>query len=474
MGLFAFLRRLLFGSSASPQSATVPTRNEPALVDRASGLIAANGTTLAVESPVEASPTVAQRKLRNWRTRNPNGGRPEAVPVKLSKLRYRSTLIRTPQAKEQVATKPYRFSAATLDFRNGERWYLDLTQDADERWLSYYGLPLLRTPQELADWLQVPLGRLAWLTQRHHFQRRAPATKDSHYHYQWVLKRSGGYRLIEAPKQTLKAVQTTILRELLDRVPPHPAAHGFVEGRSIITNSRPHVGQRFLLKFDLQNFYPSVSYRRVVAIFRSLGFSREVAIWLGRLTTTSVPRQFESPDTRPGWHYTMDPYIQHHLPQGAPTSPAIANLSAYSLDVRLSGLAAAYHMNFTRYADDLTFSGTARVLPALTEFIPLTQQIIRSEQFQVNRAKRKILRSNQRQVVTGVVVNERQNVSRFEYDRLKATLHNCIQHGPASQNHDGKVDFVAHLRGRIAHVLQLNPARGQKLLALFQRIDWRR
>ena len=102
-----------------------------------------------------------------------------------------------------------------------------------------------------------------------------------------------------APKPKLKQVQKRILSEILDRVPPHPAAHGFVNGRSIVTNARPHVGQRVLVKLDLENFYPSVSLNRVTAIFRSLGYSREAAIWLGRLTTTALPTslagQFKPP-----------------------------------------------------------------------------------------------------------------------------------------------------------------------------------
>src|SRR5262249_3951661 len=130
--------------------------------------------------------------------------------------------------------------------------------------------------------------------------------------------------------------------------------------------------------------------------------------------------------------------------------------------------------NYTRYADDLTFSGDEKFRRSLAVFIPLVEAIIRSERFRINKAKRRVIRDSRLQQVTGVVVNRHLNVRRRDYDRLKATLVNCIRRGPSTQNHDRHADFAAHLRGAIAHVTHLNPARGPKLLALFSRIDWNR
>jgi RNA-directed DNA polymerase len=378
------------------------------------------------------------------------------------------------------STAPYLFSTYAPDRRH----FLDLSCDGDDTRLTSWELPVFHTPQELANWLGIRVGVLAWLVHRGTSDRRPPDERQSHYAYRWVRKRLASFesgapnmspvktewRLIEAPKATLKAAQRKILAEMLDKVPMHSAAHGFVRGRSIVSNARPHVRQAVVIKLDLQNFYANVTYNRVVAIFRSLGYCREAAIWLARLTTSAAPWTLNSPDND---EETRSLYLRRHLPQGAPTSPAVANLSAFGLDVRLSGLMQKFGGNYTRYADDLTLSGPDGFRYALRCVIPLTEQIVRSERFRLNTRKRTVLRRSRRQVVTGVVVNQKVNIPRAEFDRLKAILTNCIKLGPLSQNRDGHEDFAAHLRGRIAFVRQLNPHRGDKLLRLFERIDWR-
>lgn len=367
---------------------------------------------------------------------------------------------------EVTGSSPYRF--ARFGSQTGR--YLDFSRDGNETRLRERGLPVFHTPEQLADWLGLTLNKVAWLV--HRFSNGRPAdVQQAHYHFTWEKKRFGGVRLIESPKQTLKQVQVKILREILDRIPAHSAAHGFVSGRSIVTNAVPHVGQGIVVKFDLTNFYTTVGFSRVVAIFRAIGYSRESAIWLGLLTTNAVPGNMPFDRDK---LYSLMPYWRRHLPQGAPTSPALANLSAYYLDLRLTGMARRFGANFTRYADDITFSGPTDLSWGLRTLIPLVEQIIRRERFQSNRKKRQVLRAHQRQSIAGVVVNSRTNVARASYDRLKATLTNCVRLGPSTQNRDGVADFSAHLRGRIAHVKQLNPARGEKLLALFQQIDWNR
>ncbi|GAB4142380.1 MAG: retron St85 family RNA-directed DNA polymerase [Planctomycetaceae bacterium] len=404
------------------------------------------------------------------------GGRPKRrrkQRATLSPTRYRPRLTGPQYTTGQVVEQsPYPFARFYTGGEPGTRSsdvrYLDMTADRStlpaER-----GLPLFHTPEELADWLDMPVGRLAWLIHRGCYHDRPENERAAHYHFHWTQKRTGGWRLIEAPKPILKAVQAKIQTEILVKIPAHETAHGFVTGRSIVTNARPHVGQKILVKYDLENFYASVGFSRVVAIFRRIGYCREASLWLARLTTSALPPNISFAGGDP---HSLEPYLKRHLPQGAPTSPALANLSALGMDVRLQGLANSYRANYTRYADDITFSGDESLRRSLRSFLPLTTKIIREERFTVNMKKRKVIRRHQRQTVTGVIVNDKLNSSRHEFDHLKAILTNCLRNGPESQNRDQHPDFAAHLRGRIAHISQLNRNRGMKLLNLFNEIAW--
>jgi hypothetical protein len=159
-----------------------------------------------------------------------------------------------------------------------------------------------------------------------------------------------------------------------------------------------------------------------------------------------------------------------HLPQGAPTSPALASLAATGLDRRLAGLAPTLAAAYSRYADDLTFSGPAD-LPART-LIRVAAEIARDEGFSVSPAKTRVRRAHERQLVCGVVVNAHANVPRAEYDRLKALLHDAERNGPAAANRAGVPELRAHVLGRISWVASLHPARGARLRERFDRVDW--
>ena len=413
-------------------------------------------------APEKSHSRPSRRSEPRQKHRRRRTGKSRLVPTRRKKVtgsRHRSMPF-----VETKGPAPYRY--ARYGSRTGH--YLDLSRDGDETRLQRFNLPVFHTPEELANWVGLPLNRLAWLV--HRFSGGRPETEGAaHYHFRWFKKRLGGWRLIESPKSVLKAVQTKILRELLDNVPAHGTSHGFVKGKSILTNARPHVGQAILLKFDLENFYTTVSFARVVAIFRSLGYSREVAIWLGLLTTSALPGNLRFQEQGP---YAIAPYFRRHLPQGAPTSPALANLSAFGMDIRLSGFAKSFGATYTRYADDLTISGPSDLHYALGTIIQLVYKIVRQERFSFNHSKSRILRAHQRLTVTGVVVNEHPNVVRADFDKLKAILTNCQRHGPSTQNRNQVEDFYHHLQGRIAHVSMLNPARGQKLNELFLAIDW--
>jgi hypothetical protein len=160
------------------------------------------------------------------------------------------------------------------------------------------------------------------------------------------------------------------------------------------------------------------------------------------------------------------------LPQGAPTSPALANLCAYRADCRLAGLAKSAGAEYTRYADDLAFSGGEAFARSVERFSTHAAAILIEEGFTVNHRKTRIMRQGVRQHLAGLAVNRRANVIRADFDRLKATLTNCIRLGPESQNREAHRNFRSHLDGRIGFVETINPAKGKRLRRLFEEIRW--
>jgi len=339
-------------------------------------------------------------------------------------------------------------------------------------------IPAIESVGALAEWLHITPGELAWFADLKRMIAR-PRPEDrggplSHYHYRILAKQGGAARLIEAPKQRLKVIQTQILTEILEKIPVHPAAHGFRRGRSIKTFAAPHVGQRVVLRMDLRDFFPSISAPRVQAMFRTAGYPESVANLLGGLSTNATPR----------WIWAakgLDPlrmaearhlYAWPHLPQGAPTSPALANICAHRVDCRLTGLAEACGAVYTRYADDLAFSGGEPFERCVERFAIRAAAILLEEGFAVQHRKTRIMRQGVRQYLAGVVANQHLNVIRRDYDALKATLTNCIRHGAESQNRDGHADFRLHLQGRVSFVEMINVTRGAKLRDLYRQIQW--
>lgn len=337
-------------------------------------------------------------------------------------------------------------------------------------------VPPILTPEMLADRLGLTPPELDWLADRQARGRNEGPGRLSHYHYHWQRKRSGSARLIEAPKPRLKQLQRRLLDEILAAIPPHDAAHGFRPGRSVHTYIEPHLGRTVVLKMDLRDFFPSISAARITAIFLTAGYPEPVAQSLAALCTNSVPSHVWLDPACPipgAEHWRLRRlHREPHLPQGAPTSPALANLCAFRFDTRLAALATSVGARYTRYADDLCFSGDASFARMLKRFPIQVGAIALEEGFVVQHRKTRTMRQAGRQRVAGVVLNVRPNLPRPDYDRLKATLYNCLKHGPQSQNRDAHTNFRAHLAGRIAHVTALNPERGQRLRSLFDRIAW--
>jgi hypothetical protein len=322
----------------------------------------------------------------------------------------------------------------------------------------------------LATRLELSPGELDWFADVQGRNSRQHITRLQHYTHRWIAKRGGRYRLLEVPKSRLKEIQRIILRDILAHIPPHDAAHGFRAGRSVRTFAEPHTNRLAVLRIDLKDFFPAVRASRVHAIFCSAGYPITVARTLTGLCTTALPVGVAAPNP----DVPLSAFRQRHLPQGAPTSPALANLAAFGLDVRLSAWASACGAVYTRYADDLAFSGDESFARVGIRFRRMVWQIIAEEGFRANAVKSRWMTAGGRQHLAGVVVNKKPNIRRDEFDRLKAMLTNCIRHGPAGQNREGHPDFRAHLLGRIAHVAMLNAERGARLRILAERIDWSR
>ncbi|NQT88942.1 RNA-directed DNA polymerase [bacterium] len=325
---------------------------------------------------------------------------------------------------------------------------LRATAHHDPDRLAAQDLPSLRDCAELAGFLGISPNTLRWLT---HVDE---GDEPEHYVAFAVPKRSGDYRVLYAPKAKLKQAQRRVYDAILSRVPLPDAAHGFVPKRSILTNAEPHAEQYVVMNVDLQDFFPSITYRRVRGIFQALGYGEEAAIPLALLCTVKPA----------GKLLEYMGHVRHRqLPQGAPTSPALANLACRRLDARLGGLARAFGATYTRYADDLTFSGDDAFSDALGRFVRHARTIIADEGFRVNARKVHIARKGRRQQVTGLVVNDAPSVPRRYRRELRAILHNARTTGLDAQNRHNHPDFARHLRGRIAFVRTTHPGLADQL-----------
>ena len=252
-----------------------------------------------------------------------------------------------------------------------------------------------------------------------------PLSRISHYQRFRIPKKTGGERLISAPMPRLKRAQYWILDNILARVPIHQAAHGFVPGRSILSNAAPHVGRDVVVNFDLKDFFPTLTWKRVRGKFRGLGYSEAVATVLALICTEPDVDEIELDGQR--LYAKRGP---RRLPQGAPTSPALTNLICLRLDQRLQGLAAKLGFTYTRYADDMTFSASGEPAKKTGALLKFVGEIVTAEGFTVHPDKTRVMRCHRRQEVTGLTVNERIAVPRDTLRRFRALLHGIETTGP--------------------------------------------
>lgn len=274
--------------------------------------------------------------------------------------------------------------------------------------------------------------------------RRDP---DRFYSTFRIAKRDGGSRLVRAPTPALKRIQGWLQRNLTSALPVHPAAHGFVRGRSILTNAAPHVGSTTVMKLDILDFFGSVRRGRVVRIFRRAGYSKTVAKLLADLTT-----------------------LDGALPQGAPTSPDLANRAAHGLDVRLCAYAERHDITYTRYADDLTFSGV--LYPENQRTI---EYIMRDEDFAPNEHKLRYLLPAHRQAVTGVVTNVKLNWPRWRRRWVRQEVYYLAKFGVEDHLAARGISrrrYKEFIYGHVYALHAVDPQEAAPLLETLDQVDW--
>lgn len=312
-------------------------------------------------------------------------------------------------------------------------------------------LPSLDSPKQLAEALGLTIGQLRGLC-----YHRDAAT-SLHYARFTIPKRDGTQRAIWAPKKKLKAAQRWVLHNVVERLPTHGAAQGFLVGRSTVTNAAVHADSRVVLKMDVKDFFPTVTWRRVKGVFRRAGYREQISTLLAMLCT-EAPREVVELEGKT-YYVSLGPRC---LPQGAPTSPALTNALCLRLDRRLTGLANKLGWRYTRYADDLTFSLPAGAPDTPPDpLIKLVTQIAAAEGFTIKAEKTRLARSGRRQTVTGLVVNRdlTPRAPRKLRRQIRAALHNLKAGKPLTEG-----ESLARLQGYAAYIYMTDPKLGKQFL----------
>jgi RNA-directed DNA polymerase len=310
---------------------------------------------------------------------------------------------------------------------------------SDQQRLAAHGLADYADGKAMAEAMGISLNELRFLC----FQKEV--SQVNHYQRFDIAKKTGGVRTISAPMPRLKRAQYWLLDNLLNKVALHDAAHGFVKDRSILTNALPHVKKAVVINLDLENFFPTINYPRVKGMYRQLGYSESIATLLALLSTEPETDAVDMDNQT--WYVQQG---ERFLPQGAPTSPAITNIICRRLDSRLAAMATKLGFSYSRYADDMTFSGDNP--QAVQQLLWRCKQIIKDEGFIVHPKKTRIMRRHQKQEVTGVVVNEKPSIDRETLKRFRALLFQIDKDGPDGKRWgcgelmaciDGYANFVA-------------------------------
>lgn len=328
--------------------------------------------------------------------------------------------------------------------------------------LEKLGLPIIKDDKELAEFFGIEYKQLRFLT----YHR--DVVKFDNYNRYTIPKKKGGVRNIAAPKKILKEVQRKILDDILTKIEISDCANGFIKGKSIVSGAGIHKNSNveLLINMDLENFFPTITFERVRGMFQKFGYSGYVSSLLAMICTYCERMEMEVKGEKV-YVKTSD----RILPQGSPASPMITNIICFKLDNRLNGLASKYGFTYSRYADDISFSFNEgnSVLNSnedginIGKVLGIISKIIKEEGFNVNAAKTKFLRKNNRQAITGIVINNGEiGVPKPWVKNLRAAIHNASKLKESGTTISGEV--ISEIKGKAAWLACVNKERYSKII----------
>lgn len=371
-----------------------------------------------------------------------------------SRERQKETRARREQEREEKAKRWEELSQHDVLYL-GEEVSGGLSgKKIDAERIAELGLPQIPVITYLAQVMGVSVRELKFLSYHRKVARKI------HYRRFYMPKKTGGQRLISAPMPRLKSAQHWILENLFSKIPVHECAHGFVNERSIVTNAAPHVGRDLVINMDLQDFFPTVTYRRVKGVFRSFGYSEQISTILALICTEPETEEVEIDGET--FHVATS---ERHLPQGAPTSPALTNILCYRFDRRIIGMADKLGFTYTRYADDLTFSASGADAGGFRKLLWRARAIIQDEGFTMHPDKLRMMRRGERQEVTGLVVNDSVGIDRRMLRKFKALVFQIEKDGIDDKVWNGKRGkrLLASMKGYADFVNMVYPEKSVKL-----------
>ncbi|MCX7749575.1 MAG: TerD family protein [Clostridia bacterium] len=384
----------------------------------------------------------------------------EKIRLDIAKRIMEESIARRAERKKQRELEKKQRREAWQQKKAGQilfigKGYSGQLQDmeSDDGKLSSQGLPLIKTDRDLADFLGVDYKALRFLV-----YHRDVVSMD-HYHRYTVPKRKGGLRNIAAPKSTLKAAQKKMLEGMLSKISVSDHAHGFIKGKSVVSGAQEHIPKpQLVINMDLEDFFPTITFERVRGMFKAFGYSGYIASLMAMICTYCERMAIEVRGVTK--YVKTSPRI---LPQGSPASPMVTNILCMKLDKRLNGLASKYGFSYTRYADDMSFSIEDTASIDEGKFCGLVSKIVNEEGFKINKAKTRFLRQNNRQAITGVVINNEQlGVPKKWVKRLRAAIYNANKLKPAGYIPPATRNEIS---GMAAWLKSVNPERYKDIIA---------